>query len=253
VIDRDTEQPLSRAYVSVSLVKPDPGRPVFGSGAETSDDGRFQIDVEPGDYRVSAGAEGYGRAEVEASASSGGGGDLRLALTRGLTLAGRVVDARGNGIAGLNVLAEAPGPEGRSLSGGGANTLPDGSFRIGGLKAIPHRVTAWSELGDFGRREGVTPGDKDVVLTLRPGGRVSVRVVGPDGQPVEGAWASVVNPGMGSRTDARGMAEVLVPAGTVELRARKLQLEGRVTVTVAERGTAAAEIKLAAPRVSGSP
>jgi protocatechuate 3,4-dioxygenase beta subunit len=247
VIDRDTEQPVSRAYVGAAPVKPDAARPVFGSGAETGDDGRFQIDVEPGDYRVSAGAEGYGRAEVEASASSGGAGELRLALTRGLTLAGRVTDARGNSIAGLNVLAEASGSEGGRLSSGGASTLPDGSFRIGGLKAIPHRVTAWSNLGDFGRRDGVTPGDKDVVLTLRPGGRVTVRVVGPDGQPVEGAWASVVNVGMGSRTDARGLAEVMTPAGTVELRAGKDRLEGRTTITVTERGTAAAEIKLAMP------
>jgi len=86
------------------------------------------------------------------------------------------------------------------------------------------------------------------VLTLRPGGRVTVRVVGPDGQPVEGAWASLASlPMMRFRTDARGMAEVLAPAGTVELRARKAQLEGRATVTVTERGTAAAEIKLAMP------
>jgi hypothetical protein len=158
-----------------------------------------------------------------------------------------VVDARGNGIAGLSVLADAPGPERSSLSGGGASTLPDGSFRIGGLKAIPHRVTAWSGQGDFGQSEGVTPGDKDVVLTLRPGGRVTVRVLDPDGQPLEGAWASVVNVGMGSRTDARGLAEVMTPAGTVELRAGKDRLEGRATVTVAQRGTAAAEIKLAMP------
>jgi Carboxypeptidase regulatory-like domain len=254
VIDHETEKPISSARVSAAPVKPDPGRPLFGSGAETGDDGRFQIDVEPGDYRVSAAAEGYGRAEVETSVGSAGAGDLRLALTRGLTLDGRVVDARGNGIAGLNVLAEASDSEGGRLSGGGANTLPDGSFRIGGLKAVPHRLSAWSELGAFARRESVTPGDKDVVLTLRPGGRVSVRVLGPDGQPIEGAWASVVNVGMGSRTDARGLAEVMTPAGTVELRAGKDRLEGRTTVTVAERGTAAAEIKLApATRVSGSP
>ena len=44
---------------------------------------------------------------------------------------------------------------------------------------------------------------------------------GPDGQPVEGAWASLASlPMMRFRTDARGMAEVLAPAGTVELRAR---------------------------------
>jgi len=164
------------------------------------------------------------------------------------------VDPRGNGVAGLNVFAEASGSEGRRLSGGGASTLPDGSFQIGGLKALPHRVVASSDLGAFATRDGVSPGDKDIVLTLRPGGRVTVHVVGPEGQPVEGAWASVSDFGMGSRTDAQGLAEVMTPAGTVELRAGKDRLEGRVTVTVAEDGTAAAEIKLApATRVSGSP
>ena len=59
---------------------------------------------------------------------------------------------------------------------------------------------------------------------------------------------------MSSRTDARGLAEVMTPAGTVELQAGKDLLKGRATVTVAEHGTAAAEIKLApATRISGSP
>jgi hypothetical protein len=252
VVDRDTEQPVPRAGVSAAPVKPDPNR-LGGFGAETGDDGRFQLEVEPGDYRVSAKAENYGRAEVETSVGSSGAGDVRLALTRGLTLAGRVVDARGNGVAGLNVYARVTGDEGAGVSGGGASTLPDGSFQIGGLKPVPHRVVARSDLGAFGTRDGITPGDKDVVLTLRPGGRVTVRVVGPDGQPVEGAWASV-DYGMSSRTDARGLAEVMTPAGTVELQAGKDLLKGRATVTVAEHGTAAAEIKLApATRVSGSP
>ena len=47
----------------------------------------------------------------------------------------------------------------------------------------------------------------------------------------------------------------MTPAGTVKLRAGKDRLEGRATatVTVAERGTAAVEIKLGpATRVSGS-
>jgi hypothetical protein len=82
------------------------------------------------------------------------------------------------------------------------------------------------------------------VLTLRPGGKVTVHVVGPEGQPVEGAWTGILQFGMSSRTDARGLADVMTPAGTVEVRARKDRLEGAATVTVEERGTAAAEIRL---------
>jgi hypothetical protein len=106
----------------------------------------------------------------------------------------------------------------------------------------------------FGMREDVRPGDKDVLLTLRPGGRVTVRVLGTDGQPVAGALVYVDAAGIGTSTDAQGLAELTVPAGTVELRARKDRLEGHQSVNVAERGTAAAEITLAPPtRVGGSP
>ncbi len=254
VIDRDTEQPVSRARVSAATAKPEGDRPILAVGAETGDDGRFQMDVEPGDYRVSAGAEGYGRSEVEITVGSGGAGDVRLALSRGLTLAGKVVDTQGNGVGGLMVFAEAAGRDGDRLSSGGTDTLPDGSFQIGGLKAMPHSIVAQSVSGAFATRDGVTPGERDVVLTLRPGGKVLVRVVGPEAQPVEGAWATVGRFNVGSRTDARGVAEMMTPAGTLELRARKDRLEGSATVTVTEGGTAAAEIRLApAMRVSRGP
>jgi carboxypeptidase family protein len=253
VVDRDTEQPIARAYVFAASAKPEAGT-VGGSRAETGEDGRFQIDLEPGDYKVSAGAENYGRAESEVTVGSSGAGEVRLALSRGLTLSGRVIDTRGNGVPGLNVSAQAKGPDGGMDSAGFASTLPDGSFQMGGLKDVPHRVVASSDVGFFATREGVSPGDKDVVLTLRPGGRVMVQVVDAEGRPVEGAWTSAVEYGMGFRTDARGLVEVTSPAGTVELRATKERLEGRTTVTVAERGTATAQIVLGPrTRVSRGP
>ena len=253
VVDRETEQPVPRARVFAAPKKPDPSRP-GGSGGETGEDGRFQLDVEPGDYRVSAFAESYGRLETETSVASGGASDIRLALVRGLMLQGKVVDGRGNGVGGLSIAAMTLGADGRPAGGGGAMTLPDGTFQISGLQSVPHRVIARSDVGMFGLREGVRPGDKDVVLTLRRGGRVTIHVLGTDGQPVAGAFAYVDAAGIGTSTDAQGIAELTVPAGTVELRARKDRLEGHQSVTVAEGGTAAAEITLAPPtRVSGSP
>jgi protocatechuate 3,4-dioxygenase beta subunit len=250
VVDRATERPVPRAHVYATPKNPEPGA-AGGSGAETGEDGRFQLDLDPGDYRVSAASENYGRAQVEASVGSAGGSDIRLVLARGLSLAGKVVDERGRGIGGISVLARASGPDFSSGSGGGTNTLPDGTFEIGGLRSMAHLVIARSDVGSFGMRDSVRPGDKDVVLTLRPAGRVTVRVLGPDGQPVMGATASVEGVSF-MRTDAQGIAELTVPAGTVDLRVRKDRLEAKTTVTVAEGGTAATEVKLT-PAGGGSP
>jgi protocatechuate 3,4-dioxygenase beta subunit len=252
VVDRETEQPVPRARVFAVPKKPDPSRPGV-SGGETGEDGRFQLDVEPGDYRVSVFAESYARVEAETSVASGGASDIRLALVRGLTLQGKVVDGRGNGVGGLSIAAMALGADGRPAGGGGAMSLPDGSFQISGLQSVPHRLIARSDVGMFGLREGVRPGDKDVVLTLRRGGRVTIRVLGTDGQPVAGAFATVDAAGIGTTTDAHGTAELTVPAGTVELRLRKDRLEGRTTVTMAEGGTAAVEIALAPPPRAANP
>ena len=79
---------------------------------------------------------------------------------------GKVVDGRGNGVGGLSIAAMALGADGRPAGGGGAMTLPDGTFQISGLQSVPHRVIARSDVGMFGLREGVRPGDKDVVLTF---------------------------------------------------------------------------------------
>jgi hypothetical protein len=134
----------------------------------------------------------------------------------------------------------------RGAGGGFAMTLPDGRFEMGGLRPVPHRLVARSELGGFGTLSGVSPGDKDVVLTLRRGGRVAVRVLGVEGQPVAGALViGGEGPGMGVSTDARGVAELMVPGGTTEISVQKDRLRGKTTVTVAEGGSATAEVMLA--------
>lgn len=242
VVDAETEQPVPRAYIYASPKKPSSDAPQ-GSSAQTGPDGRFQLELDPGEFRVRASAEHYGGAEAEVTVGGDGGSDLRLALSRGLTLSGKVVDSRGRGVGGLMVSAHS-GEPGASL-GGGDQTLPDGSFHMDGLRAGSYTVVARSDLGSFATGSGVRPGDDDVVLTLRPGGRVIVRVLGPDGQTVDRALVNAESIGIGRRTDAQGLAELSLPVGRVELRVRKDKLEGRVTVTVAEGGTAAAEVQLA--------
>ena len=241
VVDKDTERPVPRAFVVASR-KPQPGAP-GRAGATAGEDGRFQLELEPGDYRVEASAENYSPAELDITVGTGGSSDLKLALSRGVVLSGKVVDPSGRGIGGLEVIASAA-EHGPPHAGGYAQTLPDGTFRIGGLKEGPYRLVARSELGAFATRSGVIPGDKDVVLTLRPGGRVAIRVLGPGGQPVAAASMMIEEIGAFARTDAQGLAELAVPAGTSEIRASKDRLEGKAVVTVSEGGTAAAEITL---------
>jgi hypothetical protein len=249
VVDKDTERPLANVDLYAKPQKPDASS---GASASTGPDGRFQLELEPGEYKVAARMweEGYGGAETVVTLGASGT-EIRFALARGLILSGKVVDAGGRGVGGVSVTARAG--EGIGLSFGFARTLPDGSFKIGGLAAESHSVVAGhSELGAFGVRVGVVPGDKDVVLSLRPGGRVRLLVQGADGAPVEGAFASLAKiigtpaGGSGARTDAQGIAELGVPASTVEIRVTKETLEARVTVTVGEGGSTAATVKLGA-------
>ncbi|HZM51460.1 MAG TPA: hypothetical protein VFE68_13240, partial [Vicinamibacteria bacterium] len=120
-------------------------------------------------------------------------------------------------------------------------------------------LVAQSELGFFAIRPAVTAGTSDVTLTLRRGGRVVATVLGPDGNPVRGAFtivrrvSGVVAQGIGATmpTDARGNTELSVPVGTVEVRATmEGGLEGVAIVTVPEGATVPLEITLA-PSKSG--
>jgi hypothetical protein len=247
VVDSETEQPIADANVWARPRKPTTGP--GGSSVETKADGRFSFELDPGEYTVTARAQGYGGDETVVSVSDSPPAEMRLALSRGLSLAGKVVDAGGRGVAGL-FLSATPMSEERPSWGAGAVTVPDGTFVISGLTDRPHSLLARSELGMYAFRSGVRPGDSDVQLTLRPGGRALVQVTGPDGAPVAGAWANLVKiagvhvRGVGGRTNEGGLADVGLPAGPVELEVVKDDLRGKVTLNVAEGGTASAAVEL---------
>jgi carboxypeptidase family protein len=243
VLDKDTQKPISRAQVSASPKGP---RQTGGSSARTGDDGRFQLELEPGDYRVRASADDYGSAEADTSVGTAGGNDVTLTLGRGLSVSGRVVDSRGRGIGGLPVMARG------QTAGGYATTRQDGTFSMAGLTAGRYSLSARSEQGAFAVAAGVMAGDKDVVLTLRPGGRVTVRVLGLDGQPVEGAQVFAPEVSSFATTGATGTAELAVPAGRTALHVSKERLDADATVEVGEGGTAAMDAKLEAAPPAGS-
>jgi large repetitive protein len=257
VVDRETDQPLPKANIFAMSARPDPDSR-FGtaavSNAISAADGRFRLEVEPGEYKVSARAEGFSSETITVTVAESGSSEVRLALSRGLSIRGRVVDARGQGLGGLRVGA-VTGEVENPRWGGMAISMPDGAYEIQGLTAGDVTLIASSELGFFALRPGVAAGTSDVTLTLRRGGRVVVSAVGPDGQPVRGAFASVrrvsgtVAWGIGAmmETDARGNTELSVPVGSVELRVTKEGgLEGFATIAVSEGATIPVEVTLSA-------
>ena len=253
VLDKETDRPIAHASVFASPQRPAAG--VGGAAGDTGPDGRFLLELDPGEYQVgaAAGEQGYGQAQTEVSVQADGAPEVRLALSRGLTLSGKVVDAGGRGVGGVIVTAA---PEEGPGSSGFAQTPPDGHFKIEGLSLAPHSVVARSDLGSFAVRGGVTPGETELVLTLRPGGRVRIQVVGPAGKPLEGAVARVAQvDGVIVQTDARwtdaqGMTEIVAPAGAVEVLITKDRLEGRANVDVSPGTVASSQVALA-ERVGG--
>jgi hypothetical protein len=158
-------------------------------------------------------------------------------MEAGLEIVGRVLDAAGRPAPGQLVLATADD----GTSGGHANSTADGTFRIGGLAARPYAVVGGSEAAGFGVRAGVVPANEPVALTLRPAGRIAVRVVDPSGRPVAEAYPRVESvdgarvrlPGRTSGpTDAEGLFDLASPPGRVEVAVGHESGRGKGAATV---------------------
>jgi hypothetical protein len=160
------------------------------------------------------------------------------------------VDLGGNGVPGLVVRASAG--EGRSRNTAWGRTMNDGSFELTGLAESRYALATQADGGVFAIATGIAAGARQVTLTLRPGGRVRVKVLGADGSPSPRTWLGIsrvqgveVAGGLGSSsTDADGQAEMMVPSGSVELTARSGELEGMATLSVPAGGTGTAELVL---------
>jgi hypothetical protein len=252
VVDKETTEPLAQAGL---MARSGEGENATWVGASTTPDGRFQIEVDPGDYHLASRAPGYAPTSIDLKVGSDGVADVRIELERGLAIGGRVVDPAGRGLSGVLVQALAVlGAKDRARGGG--RTRPDGTFTLEGLSDGSYTLCAGSEVGGFAVRSGVAPGGKDLTLTARPAGKVLVRVLTAEGAPVpdvwtevrkvDGNWVSV--PVYGNRpTDSNGIAEVPAPAGSVEIIARGRRRKGMVTTPVGEGASTAVEIRLTEP------
>jgi protocatechuate 3,4-dioxygenase beta subunit len=255
VVDRETGEPVPEAYVSLL---PAEGQKTQGGSAQCGLDGRFSVSAEPGEYRLQARARDRQPALLPLSVGPSGLSDLRVEMDRGLQISGRLVDSAGRAAPGFLILVTPADGEGSGHADSGA----DGSFRIGGLGSTPHALVGGSELAGYAFRPGVIPGGEPLALTLRPAGRIRVRVVDPAGQPVREAYPRVeavdgVRVRMPGRTsgptDANGLYELACPPGAVEVVARGEKGTGRGTVTVPPGGTVSLTIVLQkeAPKGSG--
>lgn len=192
----------------------------------TSDErGRFRAaGLAPGTWSVSAKAPGQARADAR-RVQVPGAAEVVLELAAAAFLEGRVVDPRGAGVAGADVLA-AGGPElhatTTSASGAFSLEVEPGALQLSARKG--------SDAAALARPVIVGPGatERGLLLTLGKGGVIEGTVVSSnDGRPVEGAEV-LVSPhdldGDSGRvtTDARGAFAVEgLPPGSWDVVARK--------------------------------
>ena len=196
---------------------------------------------------MTARAEQYAEGRVEVSVGPAGISDLRIALEKGLEIAGRVVDTAGRGLGDLIVLATSTE---RFAS---TKSLADGTFRLGGLKDGTLNLATGSAEAGYAVKAAVKVGARDVKLTLRPAGRVHLLVRGPDGAPLPKVYANVVSVdgarvkvpvyGQGG-TDASGVVVLPVPPGSLEIALSSQTYRGSVNVPVAEGANVPVEVTL---------
>ena len=182
VVVDETGSPVAGAAVSI-----DDGMPwgrMFGAGRETTsaEDGRFEMrGVSPGLMRVAAELEGHIDARTEELEFVDGGAftDVRLELSRGLTIAGVVLDPESQAASGAEVVVERLvrqnwggfGGTSRLQRAGRASADAEGRFAISGLEEGSYTVRASleDELAQTSARamlERVEAGGPEVALDL---------------------------------------------------------------------------------------
>jgi hypothetical protein len=109
---------------------------------------------------------------------------VRVVAHRGLRVEGTVVDAAGQGVGGLSVLARSRSPQGRL----GGRSAADGSFVIAGLAPgeLELSASAPGSQAPFAPSDSVTvqAGDRGIVLRVEAAASLAGRLVaGADGAP----------------------------------------------------------------------
>ena len=159
--------------------------------------GSFAVEVPgPGIYVVEALADGYAIGKSEpASTETALHKELRINLSKGLSISGTIVDEAGRPINGVTVLASSlfgdllPVSATKLASGVGVVTT-DGRFRFDHLnpgtetlRAL-HPDYAFAEIKDLELKAGAQPAP--LAITMKRGGTVRGRVFDQNGRPAAG-------------------------------------------------------------------
>jgi protocatechuate 3,4-dioxygenase beta subunit len=159
------------------------------TGVVSDADGRYHIEgLEDGTYGVTASAPGFRVASVHPVPIAGGdSAAIDLRLLRGDALRGRVVDAHGQGVPGALVLVGPSGSTEMATATSGQTDI-NGTFRVTAPVDGPLDITAiaagWAPARLLGILPPSAPDAPEPLLRTSTGGRVRIRVLGNDGQPV---------------------------------------------------------------------
>jgi beta-lactamase regulating signal transducer with metallopeptidase domain len=239
VVAKEGGAPLAEATVEA---RPESGEP-GGARTAVGPDGRFQLALDPGTYRMRVVAPKY-MAE-EAPLTLGRSDTVRtFALERGAEITGSVRNHAGEGIAAARIIAVPPDMTWTRV----AHSITDGSFTLDGLRDARYSLLAAHPESGFAFQPGASIGDT-APLTLNPGAKVRFRFKDANGAPLpetfvridmvrlDGARVGVElggSWGNARHTEADGSFEWLVPIGSVELVAwvpeQKLRAEAPLTV-----------------------
>ncbi len=170
-------------------------RSMQGMG-QTDNQGRFSIPrVGGGSYSLLVMAEGFASGRLDGVEVQEGrrSRDLQVALERGIDFQVRVTDQRGNPVSGaMAFLRDQDGNFvifNRPWTSG-----PDGVVLFQGLLPGNYKLsTVHPQFAPARASLRAAAGVALSTVVLRPGGKVSVQVVGAKGQPVEGAEVEVID------------------------------------------------------------